>query len=445
MFSVALRPPMAATTVAAAAAGAAAGTSATVTAVERSASASRRCLATLGAAPLLSLSDPRSISRRRSGNHSSSSSPFLQQQCRGFARIDGYLHYYGKFKNQEGMLRDKVRVEAYKAALDAAVPLFKDATVMDIGTGSGILAMLAAKAGAKKVYAVEASPPMARLASRLARSNKLLGVVQVIPKHLEDVTEEDVPAGSVDIIVSELFSHFLVGELGLQAVTEAKRRFLQPEGLVLPAIAQMKLSPFKDKGLMGELRSRHKFWLNSDYYGIDLSPAWPLAEEQMLRENILDVVAPDSLLIPPSEAPYHTLDLSEPSDPTAWRHINFQLTMPRRERTAVIDGICGWWDALFTGCGEEVPILSTAPDAPTTVWAQCRFLLDKPMRAEPDDTLIAMCEMKENKAKESYVLRLELKNKTTGRVSRAGPIELSDVFARSFPKVDGPEPSSSSA
>ena len=38
---------------------------------------------------------------------------------------------------------------------------------------------------------------------------------------------EDIPLKSVDVIVSELFSHFLVGEVGLQVVTEAKR-FLKP-------------------------------------------------------------------------------------------------------------------------------------------------------------------------------------------------------------------------
>ncbi|CAE8642566.1 unnamed protein product [Polarella glacialis] len=106
---------------------------------------------------------------------------------RSFARrIDGYLQYYGMLKNQEGMLRDKRRVEGYRQAFKAHAAQLQGATVMDIGTGSGILAFLAARYGAKKVYAVEASPDMARAASRLARANGLVGVVEVVPKHLQD-------------------------------------------------------------------------------------------------------------------------------------------------------------------------------------------------------------------------------------------------------------------
>eukprot|EP00434_Breviolum_minutum_P028313 symbB.v1.2.025049.t2/scaffold2411.1/size79909/3 len=182
--------------------------------------------------------------------------PPLQRLCVGArafssARIRGYTHYYGKLKNQEGMLRDTARNEPYRAALEEALQQRPGATVMDIGTGSGFLAMLSAKYGAKKVYAIEGSPEIARVASRLSRSNGFGRQVEVIPKHLEDVTEEDVPLQSVDIIVSELFAHFLVGEVGLQVVTEAKK-FLKPGGLVLPSSATLKLAPFEDSELGAE-------------------------------------------------------------------------------------------------------------------------------------------------------------------------------------------------
>lgn len=360
--------------------------------------------------------------------------------CRGFSggRIDGYLHYYGKLKNQEGMLRDRARVDAYKQALEAAAPLIRGATVMDIGTGSGILAFLAARCGAKKVYAVEASPDIARVASRLARANDLVGVVEVVPKHLEDITEKEVPPGSVDVIVSELFSHFLVGELGLQAVTVAKKRFLRPGGLVMPAHAWLKLSPFEDKALGAELRGRHAFWQRRDYYGFDLSAALPLAEEQMLRENIIDVVRPEELLVHPSAAPGHFLDLAGAEEPEEWRRIDFEVNFPSRPRDAVIDGLCGWWDAAFAGAGDPAPMLSTSPDAPLTVWAQCRFLLDRPLAVAAEAPLTATVEMRANKARESYSLRLELRNGATGGVARAGPVELSNVYARRVPAIDGP-------
>lgn len=373
--------------------------------------------------------------------------PDAWRDCRrGFARrLDGYLHYYGKLKNQEGMLRDHARVDGYRKGLMAAESRIKGAVVMDIGTGSGILAMTAAQLGAKKVYAVEASPDVARLASRLARANGYMDVIEVIPKHLEDITDEDVAPGSVDVIVSEIFSHFLVGEMGLQPVTRAKQRFLRDGGLVLPAMSWLKLSPFEDKEIGAELRARHSFWNQRDFHGFDITAALPLAVEQSLRENIADIVDPASLLVPPAESPKHVLDLASPTDPEVWRSIKFDVSFPDRSRDAVIDGICGWFDLEFSGEGvsDPAPILSTSPDAPPTVWAQNRFLLKHPIPAAKEDKLWVSCQLKMNAVRESYTLRLELHNDTTKVKASAGPIELSNIYARHFASsIPFPKPGS---
>eukprot|EP00928_Gymnodinium_smaydae_P071236 TRINITY_DN54881_c0_g1_i1.p1 TRINITY_DN54881_c0_g1~~TRINITY_DN54881_c0_g1_i1.p1 ORF type:complete len:437 (-),score=63.06 TRINITY_DN54881_c0_g1_i1:13-1323(-) len=366
-------------------------------------------------------------------------------------RIDGYLQYYGKLKNQEGMLRDAARVEGYRKGLEAVRSKIEGAVVMDIGTGSGILAMSAARCGAKKVYAIEASPSIARVASRLVRANGLHHVVEVIPKHLEEVTHDDIPQGSVDVIVSELFSHFLVGELGLQPVSLAKRQFLRPGGLVLPGLATLKLAPFEDKELGAELRARNSFWQQRDFYGFDLTSALPMALEQTLRENVVDVVDPDALLIPPAAAPGYELDLATPEDPEHWRRIAYEVKFPSREKDAVVDGLCGWWDVVFSdGEGGTESVLSTAPDAPPTVWAQCRFMLDKPMPVAASAKLTAEVDMRTHRGRESYSLTIRLMNRSTGDVAVAGPVELSDVYARHFakplpfPTLDGASPGVSS-
>jgi len=328
------------------------------------------------------------------------------------------------------MLRDATRVEGYRAALEAAAPMLQGATVMDIGTGSGILAFLAAKYGARKIYAIEGSPAMARVASRLARANGLAGTVEVVPKLLEDVSEAEIPSGSVDVIVSELLSHFLVGEVGLQVVTAAKTRFLRPGGLVLPAEAWLKLSLFEDPELGAELRQRHEFWAQRDFYGIDLSAVLPIAEEQALQELVLDVVDPSSLLVPPDQAPGEFLDLVSPSDPAFWNRIEFEVSFPNRSHDAVVDGLCGWWDLAFAGTRVPAPVLSTGPHAAPTVWAQCRFLLQKPLKVGASEKLTARCDLKVHKGRESYTLRLELVNHTTRKSSKTGAIELNNIYAR---------------
>merc|ERR1711879_1046883 len=120
----------------------------------------------------------------------------------------------------------------------------------------------------------------------------------------------------------------------------AKKRFLRPGGLILPEVAWLKLSPFEDKALGAELRARHRFWQQRDFYGFDLTSVMPVAEEQTVLENICDVVNPDELLVPPTESPGKELDLVTPDDPDVWNRISFELTFPPRKRDAVIDGLC---------------------------------------------------------------------------------------------------------
>ncbi|CAM9570824.1 unnamed protein product, partial [Laminaria digitata] len=65
--------------------------------------------------------------------------------------------YYAQLTHQQNMLQDSVRVSAYQRAIIENAADFKGKVVLDVGTGSGILAFFAAQAGARKVYAVEAS------------------------------------------------------------------------------------------------------------------------------------------------------------------------------------------------------------------------------------------------------------------------------------------------
>lgn len=71
------------------------------------------------------------------------------------------------------MLEDHIRTGAYYKAVMMNKNLFQDSIVLDVGTGSGILAYFAAIGGAKKVYAVEATD-MAKYARTLMKANKVI-------------------------------------------------------------------------------------------------------------------------------------------------------------------------------------------------------------------------------------------------------------------------------
>ena len=84
--------------------------------------------------------------------------------------VKQYFGYYAKLANQQNMLQDTVRTELYRNAILNNPSNFAGKVVMDVGCGSGILSLFAAQAGAKKVYAVEASS-MADHARKLVKAN----------------------------------------------------------------------------------------------------------------------------------------------------------------------------------------------------------------------------------------------------------------------------------
>lgn len=78
------------------------------------------------------------------------------------------------------MMQDYIRTSTYQKAILNNSADFKDKVILDVGAGSGILSFFAIQAGARKVYAVEASS-MAKHAEALVYSNKLTGKITVIP------------------------------------------------------------------------------------------------------------------------------------------------------------------------------------------------------------------------------------------------------------------------
>ena len=76
-------------------------------------------------------------------------------------------------------MQDNIRTQLYRDAIEGNKSNFEGKIVMDVGCGSGILSMFAARAGAKKVYAIEASN-MAIHAKKLITHNGFGDVIEVI-------------------------------------------------------------------------------------------------------------------------------------------------------------------------------------------------------------------------------------------------------------------------
>jgi predicted RNA methylase len=128
------------------------------------------------------------------------------------------------------MLHDKVRYESYKNAIEAIV---KGKTVLDVVGGTGFLSVIAAKAGATHVYAVEYSE-MAEYAKQFINDNGCTAAdITLIKKRMGGVNILDIP--KVDVIIFEWMGYFLLFENMLPSVLDAHRRFLKEDGLILPS------------------------------------------------------------------------------------------------------------------------------------------------------------------------------------------------------------------
>jgi type I protein arginine methyltransferase len=134
---------------------------------------------------------------------------------------------YAEFEVHRTMIRDRVRTEAFRAAIDAVVR--PGDSVLDVGAGSGILSVFAAKAGAARVYAVEQTS-VAVLAQELAAANRVEDVVRVIQDDVLDIE----PPERVDVIVSEWLGGFGIDEGMLVPVIAARDRWLKPGGVMIP-------------------------------------------------------------------------------------------------------------------------------------------------------------------------------------------------------------------
>ena len=138
------------------------------------------------------------------------------------------------------MMNDKVRNNAYSEAIKLAID--DGAFVLDIGTGSGLLSLMAAANGAGKVITCETSNTIAKVAKEIVSSNGFGEKISVLNKKSTDlIVGKDLPQ-KADLIISEVLSAEFVGE-GVRTTTlDAKQRLLKRNGKMIPQSGKIKIS-----------------------------------------------------------------------------------------------------------------------------------------------------------------------------------------------------------
>lgn len=169
------------------------------------------------------------------------------------------------------MVNDRDRNDAYDQAIRRAVqrkqqtnPPGADLQVLDIGSGSGLLAMMAARAGASRVTTVEVDGAMAQVAKKIVATNSLNSRVQCVHNRSTELRiPEDMPT-KADIIVSEILGTGLLDEGIRPTVCDALARLAAKNAVFIPSGATLLAQLVESK----ELRDQA---VANETLGFDLS------------------------------------------------------------------------------------------------------------------------------------------------------------------------------
>ena len=138
------------------------------------------------------------------------------------------------------MLNDLPRNDAYARAVSAAVAEARSASggsvhVLDIGSGEGLLSLLAAEAGADRVTAIETNPAIAAVSREVIAASGHDDKVEVVTAHSRSIGMAGVPPERrPNLLVSEIVDASLVGEGLLETVCHASSELLAPGAVLLP-------------------------------------------------------------------------------------------------------------------------------------------------------------------------------------------------------------------
>ncbi|WCJ38985.1 protein arginine methyltransferase 6 [Euphorbia peplus] len=318
-----------------------------------------------------------------------------------------YFHSYAHVGIHQEMIKDRVRTETYKTAIMQHQSYIEGKVVVDVGCGTGILSIFCAQAGAKRVYAVDASD-IAVQANEVVKANNLSDKIIVLHGRVEDVEIDE----EVDVIISEWMGYMLLYESMLGSVIAARDKWLKRGGLILPSNASLYMAPVTHPDRYTESID---FWRN--VYGIDMSAMMPLAKQCAFEEPSVETISGENVLTWPHVVKLVDCYTIQPQElESVSTKFKFQSMM-----RAPLHGFAFWFDVEF--CGPEtatVPsdppvdgnhnkkrmnpndalVLSTAPEDPPTHWQQTVIYFYDPIDVEQDQLIegsVTLSQSKENR------------------------------------------------
>lgn len=140
------------------------------------------------------------------------------------------------------MLNDDDRNNFYLSALKSNIK--SESTVLEIGTGSGLLSIVAANLGAKKINTCESNSEVVKIATQVISRNNLRDKINIIHKKSNDIKIGSDIEKPADILVSEIFSSEFLGEGVLPTIEDAKKRLISKNSRIIPEFGSIMISLF---------------------------------------------------------------------------------------------------------------------------------------------------------------------------------------------------------
>jgi predicted nicotinamide N-methyase len=331
----------------------------------------------------------------------------LLREMQGTEQLHELAAAFGSWRSQRGMLADTSRVMAFEKAIAAQVR--PGDHVIDVGAGSGILSLFAARAGAGLVHALEATP-IVDDARAIAEANGFADRIRFVAgdaAHFVGPTQADLVLGEwAGMYLFEEWRHF-------DAFACVRDRNLKPGGAVIPAQARVHLSPLDDSRLYVERGPG--FW-QRPLWGFDFRL---VHEKQLDRTRRIIVQSAKHTLLKPVEI--LTVDCSRADSRAFFFEYEFDHSF---SHAATCHGFLGYFDLeLAPGV-----VLDSSPFSPDTSWHQSYFPMDE-IRILSGDALVVRVRSTPDEFTSSPVLsiRAELKRSGTTVTVRERVYTLEDT------------------
>ena len=304
-----------------------------------------------------------------------------------------------------GMMGDRVRMEAYAAAIARAVR--PGDVVLDIGAGTGVFSLLACRAGARRVYAVEPADAI-HTARELARENGFGDRIELI----QDVSTAIQLPERADVVVSDLRGALPLFQHHVRSIADARSRLMAPGGVLIPRVDTLRAAPVEAEDAHGRIVAP---W-EDGAHGLRMTAVRRMAVNTWTKARL----ATDALLAEPGT--WAVLDYRTVTDPDARGTLEWRVA-----RAGTAHGLAVWFDAeLADGIG-----YSTGPGAPETVYGTAFFPFPEPVAVSAGDRMVL--ELQARLVGDDYVWVWDT------RIERAGfdPLEFRQSTLRGQPLSPG--------